>query len=1103
MLERNVLTRTADHPLFIRLMYTFQDPEHLYFVLDCAEGGDLLGAMRASGDRLSLPIAAFYIAATALALEHLHTHLHVVHRDVKPENILLDSRGVLKMADFGSAKDEDATVPDAGDDFVGTAEYVSPEVLRDEAAHAPADLWSLGALCYQILCGRPPFRGASEYLTFQQILGFDHAATVEASNAADITRAASKRGEPPQLSDAFLALGIDALSAVGSGVLILARARAASIAASSPLHSPSVGSDIIDMEDDARDFYEIEAEAAASGAESGVGSGGRESVGSGGARVMFADVVGRGAPQSVSTTAAEADAPLDGADTATQQAPRSRVSFLLPSEPSRRSADETATRRLSRAGSISAARAAGPPRCILRFPANFPVVARNFVLSLLHPNPQLRLGVHSTNDVKSSPGEACGSVRLDYAALRTHDFFAGIDWAAVADPNGPGRPAPPFTPPTRVFPLPRAVTRAAAVNGLIGDAEGDEAFQRGGDMLAVVLEGEVETDAAGSSSRPPLLTPPSSLGSARSVAQPTFLSSIFSPLFSAPPTVPDSAADSSAPPLPAAADDGDAPSITDYNADSPLPKVRLMLAPSREGSAASTNTSEIAALHAALPAFVSTAAKHFSGADGSVQPPRQNLLSFVREGHVPRPAADDVESLVPYTHVPVAAAGQSTAPSSAPVATAAALPPSLPPPVRPTAAPSAPLGPMLPWAYLLDGARGEYAVRWGPCEKRKTYGLSLDTRRELLLTFGGPSGPRLLYLQPSRAESSASSDDTRKSTGANAVRYEIELADPDLDVVLRQPAHSVADAPPDAPFSFSRWFGFGAVPVPVPTAVSSSSVTSAVPPPPASVITSALPGILPVERTSPTAGMARERSRIGFSPPRSASFDSPDAPLSSPLRTEGSSVYRRTDSGAASNEVALMTAASTLSQVPFLTEPKLVDSAAETGRRHSAPDISLALVAARGASTHVSPESSFAAEPSGFSGTRQPFAAPAEATGGAPSLAAFPHQLSSPPRKSTPSTSVASAESSAAVSVAPSVLSTPARTAAGWGRGTGAGAAASRDRGIFDIHTGAKSPSSGRVFYLFDPLGAADEWAEAILLAKKAALALKEVAAQEVVTTKD
>lgn len=1088
MLERNVLTRTADHPLFIRLMYTFQDAEHLYFVLDCAEGGDLLGAMRASGDRLPLPVAAFYTAATALALEHLHTHLHVVHRDVKPENILLDSRGVLKMADFGSAKDEDAAGADAGDDFVGTAEYVSPEVLRDEAAHAPADLWSLGALCYQVLCGRPPFRGASEYLTFQQILGFDHAATVEASLAADVTRAAAKRGEPPELSDAFLSLGIDALSAVGSGVLILARARAASIAASSPQHSASAGSDVIDMEDDARDFYEIEAEAAASGADSGTRSAGGETRGGGGQRVMFAD--DGGGPRAGASVAA-ADAPIDGLDVGTHLPPKPHVSFLLPSEPSRRSAEEPLLRRMSRAGSISAARAAGPPRCILRFPATFSVVARNFVLSLLHPSPLLRLGVLPAIGGKSGAGHACGSVRLDYSALRAHAFFAGIDWAAVADPNGPGRPAPPFTPPARVFPLPRAVTRAAAMNGLLGDAEGDESFERGGDALAVVLEGDVESDAVGGSARPPLLTTPSSLGSARLAAQPTFLSSIFSPFFSAPSALPDAFTDVTASSLTAADDEASAPSAVGHNADSPLPKVRLMLGPSREGSLASTNAADIAVLNAALPAFTLTSSKHFPGAVGSAQPPRQNLLSFVREGHVPRPAADDVESLVPYTHVPITASA-TAAPSATP-------PP--PPPVIPAvraAAPSSAASPMLAWAYLLDGARGEYAVRWGPCEKRKTYGLSLDTRRELLLTFGGPSGPRLLYLQPSRAESSNGSDDARKSTGANAVRCEIDLADPDLDVVLRQAAHTVPDAPPDAPpFSFSRWFGFGRDAQSA-VASSSSAATSAVPPPPAlSIASAAPPGItLPADRSSPTGGMPRERSRIGLSPPRSASFDSPDTPLSSPLRAEGGSVYRRTDSGAAANEVALMSAASTLSQVPFLTEPKLVDSAAETGRRHSAPDISIALVAARAESTRVSPESSFVAEPSGFARAR-PSSAAAPAT--TPSvLASAPLQLSSPSRKNGPSASTASADASAAASVAPSVLSTPARTAPGWGRGTaGGGAAASRDRGIFDIHTGAKSSSSGRVFYLFDPLGAADEWAEAILLAKKAALALKEVAAQE------
>ena len=198
MMERNVMTAVT-HPSVVRLYFTFQDAQYLYFVMDFCRGGDLLGAishfkkLQPVADGSSSPAAAgaasngcgtaapcrgmpadtarFYAAQLVLALQYLHTRLQVVHRDLKPENLLLTADGHLKVCDFGTAKDEKQ---EGGkqDAFVGTAEYVSPEVLNDQPTHMPADLWALGCILYQMLAGRPPFQAGTEFLTFRAIQAY-------------------------------------------------------------------------------------------------------------------------------------------------------------------------------------------------------------------------------------------------------------------------------------------------------------------------------------------------------------------------------------------------------------------------------------------------------------------------------------------------------------------------------------------------------------------------------------------------------------------------------------------------------------------------------------------------------------------------------------------------------------------------------------------------------------------------------------------------------------------------------------------------------------------------------------------------------------------
>ncbi|XP_059172685.1 3-phosphoinositide-dependent protein kinase 1-like [Physella acuta] len=178
MREKEILMK-LEHPFFIKLAYTFQDSERLYYVLTYARNGELLMYLH----KLSVfdvPCTKFYSAEIVLALEYLQS-LGIIHRDLKPENILLGEDMHIKITDFGTAKllantGNDHSKEDAKrkNSFVGTAEYVSPEVLNNLPANYGSDLWALGCIIYQCLSGSMPFRSGNEYQTFQKIVKVEY-----------------------------------------------------------------------------------------------------------------------------------------------------------------------------------------------------------------------------------------------------------------------------------------------------------------------------------------------------------------------------------------------------------------------------------------------------------------------------------------------------------------------------------------------------------------------------------------------------------------------------------------------------------------------------------------------------------------------------------------------------------------------------------------------------------------------------------------------------------------------------------------------------------------------------------------------------------------
>lgn len=189
--EKEVLNMLAGAKhSFVRLFCTFQDMERLYFVLSYAKNGELLPYINKVGS-FDIECTKFYSAEILRGLEYLHG-LGIIHRDLKPENILLDEKMHVLITDFGSAKilkdPETVLTHPASDDaqqqqqyrrerrgsFVGTAQYVSPELLTDKTASRASDLWALGCIVYQMVAGLPPFRSRSEYMIFQKILKLEY-----------------------------------------------------------------------------------------------------------------------------------------------------------------------------------------------------------------------------------------------------------------------------------------------------------------------------------------------------------------------------------------------------------------------------------------------------------------------------------------------------------------------------------------------------------------------------------------------------------------------------------------------------------------------------------------------------------------------------------------------------------------------------------------------------------------------------------------------------------------------------------------------------------------------------------------------------------------
>jgi len=199
--ERDVLVE-VDHTWVVKMFYSFQDTENLYLVMEFLPGGDVMTLLMKK-DTLSEEATQFYIAETALAIETIHK-LGFIHRDIKPDNLLLDARGHVKLSDFGlctglqkshrteyyrdlsQVKSSDFTSNPMDSkrraetwkskrralaySTVGTPDYIAPEVFLQTGYDKSCDWWSLGVIMFEMLIGYPPFCSETPQETYNKIM---------------------------------------------------------------------------------------------------------------------------------------------------------------------------------------------------------------------------------------------------------------------------------------------------------------------------------------------------------------------------------------------------------------------------------------------------------------------------------------------------------------------------------------------------------------------------------------------------------------------------------------------------------------------------------------------------------------------------------------------------------------------------------------------------------------------------------------------------------------------------------------------------------------------------------------------------------------------
>lgn len=162
--NENFILYSLNHPFIVKMEGMSQDRRFLYIAMEYVAGGELFTYLRSLG-KFPASQAAFYAAQVTLMFEYLHSN-NVIYRDLKPENLLIDTEGYLKLTDFGFAK----IIEGRCYTLCGTPEYLCPEILTNKGHGKGADWWTLGILLYEMVAGIDPFNDDDPMAIYQNIL---------------------------------------------------------------------------------------------------------------------------------------------------------------------------------------------------------------------------------------------------------------------------------------------------------------------------------------------------------------------------------------------------------------------------------------------------------------------------------------------------------------------------------------------------------------------------------------------------------------------------------------------------------------------------------------------------------------------------------------------------------------------------------------------------------------------------------------------------------------------------------------------------------------------------------------------------------------------